>query len=232
MRKVLLLLAATLATSLVMLPGSALAASTKSDQLVACVGGSTDNGTFSTQKISLSLGNALGISEPMCVHVGPQGLAAATSSLVADLRNARPGLPTAASITTLLTELEAFHPTSVFDLVTLAFDVCDALSATNTCNAALSAAFLAAGQVPLGDTELTGTGGSCFFPPVQTGNGFFSTFGPDFYNINSWSANYSSAVLGVMTGSASDFNGNTYALNGVIGPFCGGGAKALVYILH
>jgi hypothetical protein len=218
---------------LVVLPGSALAAH-KVDQLVACVGGSTDNGTFSTQKVSLDLSSTLGIgiSEPMCVHVGPAALVDATSSLISDLRNSGPGIPTAASISALLTELEAFHPTSVFDLVTLAFDVCDALNATNTCDGAISAAFLAAGQIPLGDTELTGTGGSCFFPPVQTGNGFFSPFGPGFYNINSWSANYSSGVLGVMTGVAQDSNGLFYQLNGAIGPFCGGGAKALVYLLH
>jgi hypothetical protein len=229
MKKALMLGAGVLLACLAIGPATASAAGVANGTVVACIGAGTDDGSFQPQVISTGTipGVGLGLSEPLCVVLQPSALFSSVTNILGNLKTLRPPstLPSQADLEALITAIQNIQPGPLAALE-LAFVTCTTLHMSNTCSTLLGTALGA--PVPLGTATLQGNGEPCF-TGQQTGTG--SVAGPSFLLLN-WSANYvkGASLLGVIRGSAdSVFEGDKmYNLNGLIGPMCGPGVKALV----
>jgi len=209
--------------------GPATASAAKSPQLIACLGAGTNDGSFQNQAITV--GSPIGIQEQLCVFARPASLQNSIVRLITGLSATPPpsGLPTQTDINNLVSTLQTINPTDPFSALSLAFAVCQALHASNSCSN-VTGTVLSSLPFPLGTTELQGTSSDCF-AGKQTGTGFAAAF-PDAYSLD-WTADYSSTngLIGVMGGTATALDGTTYKIQGGIGLGCGAGAKGLVLLL-
>jgi hypothetical protein len=232
MKKLLMMGAGVLLACLAIGPATASAAGTSSGEVIACLGAGTNEGAFQTQTIGTgSLGN-IGITEPLCLFLKPSALSTTTTTLLNGLKGVKPPttLPSQQDLLDLVNNLKNVQP-GIFAALEIESLVCQAFHATDTCNNLTGTVLGAAlSNFPLGTVTLQGNGEPCFFNK-QTGTG--TAFGPDFLELN-WASDYSSlqGLAGIVSGSAHNvFEGKDYKINGIIGPECGAGVKALVLVV-
>jgi hypothetical protein len=230
MKKALLMGAGVLLACLAIGPATASANGSANGTLVACLGAGTNDGSFQTQHLATGTipGVGLGLDIPLCVFAKPALLSNSINNAVNGLKNVKPptGVPTQQDLQNLILAIQHITP-GPFAALELTFDVCVALHAADTCSAIVGTA-LSSVPFPFGDTTLQGNGEPCY-TGRQTGTG--SAIGQDFLLLN-WNATYLPLgnLLGAVHGTADSVfeNDKIYKVNGLIGPGCGAGVKALV----
>jgi hypothetical protein len=233
MKKLLMVGTGVLLACLAIGPATASAAGSANGTLVACLGAGTADGSFETQTVGTGTLPVvgLGLTEPLCVMVKPSMLTNSVTNLVNGLKNVKPptGLPTQQDLEALIAAIQQIPANGPLAALSLAFATCQALHAADSCSALIGAG-LGALPFPLGTVTLQGNNDPCYLG-TQSGTG--SALGQDFLLLD-WTANYGPGggnLLGAFRGTAdSVFEGDRmYKVNGLIGPGCGGGVKALVF---
>lgn len=232
MKKLSLGVAAAVASLALLAGGAGVAQAAAPPEVIACLGAGTNDGSFQTQTI----GAANIITETACVSVNFNDLAAKSNNLLAQLAGIKPPTqtPTIDDLQKLADDLENFDPSSGGILAPLVLEqiVCNDLHLSSSCNAVTAAVLgTALGVAPLGkNVTLDAKSGYCYQGTIS---GTGTAFGSSFYNLD-WTADYSSGLGGLISGTAtSGFGSNqqTADVTGIIGPGCGAGVKGLVLLL-